>query len=115
MFPDDVTRLRHMHDAAKEALTFVQGKQRDKLNEDRQLALALLKCIEIIGEAASKVTVETRDQHPAIPWAPIVGMRNRLIHGYFEIDLDLVWDTIQTDLPPLVVGLAKVLASDPAN
>jgi uncharacterized protein with HEPN domain len=69
---------------------------------DRVLTLALIKCIEIIGEAASRVSHETQAAHPEIPWPDIVGMRNRLIHVYFDIDLDRVHDTITSDLPPLI-------------
>ena len=107
MFVDDEARLRHMLDAAREALIFVAGKRRADLDSSRQLTLALVKCIEIIGEAAAKVTEATRQRHPSIPWPAIVGMRNRLIHGYWEIDLDRVWDTVTKNLPDLVPLLEK--------
>ena len=77
---------------------------------DRVLTLALVKCIEIIGEAASKVGIDTRTSHTEIPWADIVGMRHRLIHAYFDIDFDRVCDTITTDLPPLIAELEEILA-----
>ena len=89
---DDDTRLHHMLDAAREADAFVRGKTRRDLEENRQLALSLVKCIEIIGEAASKVSQEARSTHQEIPWRVIVAMRNRLIHGYFDVDLDTRWD-----------------------
>ena len=76
------------------------------------LLLALVKCIEIIGEAASRVTRETRDALSGIPWQDIVGMRNRLIHAYFDVDHDRVWDTIQQDLPPLVAALKDFCSGD---
>ena len=106
---DDLIRLRHMIDAAREALSFVQHKSRDALDADRILTLALVKSIEIIGEAASRVTPETRDRHPEIPWTNIVGMRNRLIHAYFDVDVDRVWDTVIDDLPPLVAALVVII------
>ncbi len=102
MLPDEV-RLRHILDAANEAIVFAGG--REDLDLDRQLALSLVKLIEIIGEAAAGVSEETRAQAPQIPWRSIVGMRNRLIHSYFDIDLDRVWDTIVDDLPPLIKQL----------
>ena len=108
---DDQTRLRHMLDAAREAIGFVSGKTRSDLDGSRQLALSLVKCIEIIGEAAANVTSETRRRHEAIPWRAVVGMRNRLIHGYFDIDLDRVWDTVTANLPPLVADLERVVES----
>ncbi len=88
MRKDDITRLRHMLDAAREARSFAAGKSRSDLDADRKLALAIIKDIEIIGEAASKVSQEARESHPAIPWLDIINMRNRLIHAYFDIDLD---------------------------
>ena len=109
MPPDDLTRLRHMRDAAQEALTFVRGKTSEDLARDRMLALAVVRCIEIIGEAAAKVGPQTRAAAPAIPWTAMVGMRNRLVHGYFEIDYDRVWDTVEKDLPGLLENLAGLL------
>ena len=110
MRKDDLVRLRHMLDAAREAQEFARGRQRSDLNSDRMLTLCLVKCIEIIGEAAAKVSEETRAECPSLPWADVIGMRNRLIHGYFDIDLDRVWDTIKDDLPPLVAGVEKFVA-----
>ena len=109
MRKDDQIRLRHMLDAAQEALSFAQGRTRADLDQNRMLVLSLIKSIEIIGEAASRVGEETRQRYPEIPWADIVGMRNRLIHAYFDIDLDRVWDTIQEDLPPLVTQFQEIL------
>lgn len=109
MTPDDDARLRHMLEAARDAMSFVSDCSREDLDRDRKLALAIVKCIEIIGEAAARVTDETRDSHPNIPWAAIVGMRNRLIHGYFEIDLDRIWNTVRVNLPPLAEMLARVI------
>lgn len=106
---DDDTRLHHMLDAAREAVSFVQGKTRQDLGENRQLALSLVKCIEIIGEAASKVSEEARSTHQEIPWRVIVAMRNRLIHGYFDVDLDRVWGTVTRNLPPLIEALEKIV------
>jgi uncharacterized protein with HEPN domain len=102
---DDLVRLRHMLDAAREAMEFARGRERGDLDRDRMLVLSLVKCIEIIGEAATKVGEETRVQCPSLPWVDIIGMRNRLIHGYYDIDLNRVWDTVKDDLPPLVTGL----------
>ncbi len=108
MHKDDTVRVRHMLDAAKEALSFVRGKQRNDLDADRQLVLSLIRLIEVTGEAAAQVTVEFQTAHPDVPWAVIVGMRNRLIHAYFDVDLDRVWDTVKDDLPALIAQLEKV-------
>ena len=109
MRKDDQIRIRHMLDAAREAISFMKDKQRSDLDTDRMLVLSLVKSIEIMGEAASKVTKESRDNYPEVPWLNIIAMRNRLIHVYFDIDLDRVWDTITDDLPPVIAALGKIV------
>ena len=113
MHEADVIRLRHMLDAAREAVEFVRGRTRTDLNDDRQLVLALVKDAEIIGEAANQVSRSTRDQTPGIPWDDIIGMRHRLVHAYFDINLDILWKTAQEDLPPLIAELERVTPGDP--
>jgi uncharacterized protein with HEPN domain len=105
----DRVRLQHMLDAANEALTFIQGKVRSDLDSDRMLVLSLIRELEIIGEAASNVSRETRSLSSGIPWQDIAGMRNRLIHAYFDVDLDIVWSTVTKDLPVLKAELEKIL------
>lgn len=112
MRKDDLIRVRHMWDAANEAVSFARDKTRKNLESDRMLVLALVKSIEIIGEAASRITKESRELYPQVPWANIVAMRNRLIHVYFDIDLDRVWDTITDDLPALINLLEKLFHSE---
>ena len=109
MQKDDAIRLRHMLDAAKEARSFIQNRNRSSLDTERQLELALVKCIEIIGEAANKITDECRKDLPQIPWANIIGMRNRLIHAYFDINRDILWTTVNEDLPTLIAELEKIV------
>lgn len=109
---DDLIRLQHMLDAAKEALSFAKNKNRKNLDDDRMLALSIVKSIEIIGEAASTVSKEFREKYKEIPWANIIAMRNRLIHVYFDIDLDRVWDTITDDIPSLITLLEKAIAQN---
>ena len=109
MQKDALVRLWHMLDAAREALSFSSGKSRDDLNSDRMLVLSIVKDIEIIGEAAGKVSQETKGMSKTIPWQDIIDMRNHLIHAYFDVDLDIVWDTIMSDLPPLVEALEKLI------
>lgn len=110
---DDEIRLRHMVDAAREAVSFARGRVRGDLETDRQLVLSLVKDVEIVGEAASQVTESTRAQAPDIPWQEIVAMRNRLVHAYFSIDLDIVWQTVQQDLPALISLLERVVPPEP--
>lgn len=91
---DDVIRLRHMRDHVAEAIAMTRRKKRADLDQDRMLELALVRLMEIIGEAAGRVTPETRAQLPNLPWSDIVAMRNRLIHGYDSVDPDILWTTI---------------------
>ena len=106
---DDDIRLCHMLDAAREAVSFARGRVRGDLDIDRQLVLSLLKDIEIVGEAAAQTTESTRILTPEIPWQEMVAMRNRLVHAYFSINLDIVWQTVQEDLPMLISKLEDVL------
>jgi uncharacterized protein with HEPN domain len=105
---DHQVRLRHMLDAANEAISVARGRSRSDLDSDWMLTLAPVKSIEIIGEAAARVTPDGRAESPEIPWQDIIGMRNRLIHAYFDIDLDRVWDTVSDDLPPRVAVLKRI-------
>lgn len=106
---DDLIRMRHMLDHAVEIVKFARDRNRSDLDRDRLLNLALVRLLEIIGEAATRVSIETRSQHPNIPWAQIAGMRNRLIHGYESVDLDVVWQIVRADLPRLITELERVL------
>jgi len=110
----DAVRLRHMLDAGQEALTFVQGRSRADLDTDRQLVLSLVKEIEIIGEAAYQLSQETKESLPEIPWEDIIGMRHRLVHAYFDINLDILWRTVQEDLPALVSSLRQSMPTEAA-
>lgn len=106
---EDSVLLHDMLDAAKEAASFAQGKKRGDLDKDRKLVLSVVHLVEIIGEAAGKVSRECQEAYPEIPWPVIVGMRNRLIHAYFDVDVDRVWDTVKDDLPPLITRLEKIV------
>ncbi len=110
---DDRIRMLHMLDAAREALAFASGKTRSDLDENRALTLAIVKCIEIIGEAAARISTETKAAIPALPWRDIVGMRNRLVHVYFDVNLDIVWSTVDEELPGLIDEREAVLQNEP--
>jgi uncharacterized protein with HEPN domain len=105
----DRVRLQHMLEAASEALSFVEGRDKDDLSLNRMLLLSVVKEIEIIGEAANKVSAEYRAGTPGIPWASIVGIRNRLIHAYFDWNVEIIWATLTSNLPKLVAELRRVL------
>jgi uncharacterized protein with HEPN domain len=101
-----------MLDAATEAMKSASGRTRSDLDADLVWALGLVKCVEIIGEAAARIGKETKERSPQIPWAQIVAMRNRLVHLYFDIDLDQVWNAVTEDLPALATQLQKMLETD---
>ena len=108
---DDRVRMQHMLDSARQAIVFVAGKRREDLDRDVQLTLALTRLVEIIGEAAKNVSAERRESHPQIPWRAIAGTRDRLVHAYFDVDLDQLWQIVSADLSPLVSALEIVLSS----
>jgi len=104
---DDDVSLQHMLDHAREAVKMIDGKKREDLGVERMLELSLVRLIEIIGEAAARVSLESRTRYPSIPWREVIGMRNRLVHGYDSVDLDVLWDTVELDFPPLIAELEK--------
>jgi len=109
MYVDDKTRLGHMRDAAREAMEMARGQQRSSLDTDRKLCLSLVHLLEVIGEAAKGISPTFRQEHPDLPWKKTARMRDRLIHGYFDANLDIVWRTVTEDLPGLVVRLEEIM------
>ena len=106
---DNVAYLLDMLVAARDAVAFAASLTYAEFKRDRLSQLAILKSVEIVGEAASRLSEETKGTHRTIPWQEIVGMRNRLVHAYFEIDLRLVWDTVHNDLPELIAQLEPLV------
>jgi len=111
MLPEkDRIRLLHMRDSAKEALEIAKGKTRNDMENNRLLNLSLVRLLEIVGEAASRVTSETRCAYPNIPWSQIVSLRNRLIHGYDAVDFAILWNIVHNELITLLEDLDCILA-----
>ena len=106
---DERTAIRHMIDHAREAVSLTVGRTPEQTESDRLLQLALARLFEIVGEAANRVSSETRARHPEIPWADAIAMRNRLIHGYDSIDLSVVMDAVRLDLPEVIRKLEAML------
>lgn len=108
MSPDDLIRLRHMAEAAQQALAFCTGRQRVELESDAMLRMALLHVVQIIGEAGARMSAEGRRAVPGIEWPLIVAMRNRLVHAYFDVDTAILWATVQQSLPPMLAQIRAV-------
>ena len=109
MQPEDIIRLKHMLDAAKKAIEFTKGKNEAEIAKDEKLSFAIVRLIEIIGEAAKNISEEVRRKNPDIPWKEIAGTRDRLVHGYFDVDLEIVGKIITKDLPDLIQSLEKLI------
>jgi uncharacterized protein with HEPN domain len=107
----DAVRLRHIVDAARQAVAFVRGRSRADLDTDNMLSLALVRLLEIIGEAARSISGPFRTAHPEVAWNKMAGMRDRLIHGYFDVNLDIVWETVTQDLPALISQIEPIARS----
>jgi len=107
--PDDKTRLRHMRDAALDAREFLGETTFEELQSDKKLGNSIVRSLEIIGEAAANVSKTTQSKYPEIEWSVIIGMRNRLIHAYFDINYHIVWQTVKENLPPLIEQLQSIL------
>lgn len=112
MLPNDFTRLQHVLHAARKARELSDGRSRADLTTDEALRYALIHLLELVGEAAIGLSMELRQREPDVPWAKIIALRNRLIHGYFDVDLDIVWDTIQQRLPSLIAALEDIVARE---
>jgi uncharacterized protein with HEPN domain len=97
--------------AAKFILSFVAGKPKEEFLEDVQCQDAVIRRLEIIGEASRRISPQGRKELPNVPWEDMIGMRNKLIHEYGDVDLDVVWDSTQFDLPPLVKALERIVPS----
>jgi uncharacterized protein with HEPN domain len=109
---DDRIRIAHMIEAAESVARFIAGRSRDDLDRDEMLRFAVVRAIEVIGEAASQITPQTRATIPQVPWAGIIGMRNRLIHAYADINLTLVWKTATEEVPALLPLLRALQEAD---
>jgi uncharacterized protein with HEPN domain len=94
---------------AKEARELAAGRDEDQLVADREFQLALIKLIEIVGEAAARLSQSARARMPQIPWPEVIAMRHRLVHDYFRIDLEVLWAVVQTDLAPLIAAVEPLI------
>lgn len=108
---DDAVSLCQMLDHIEESIALVEGRTRADVESDRVLFLALLKLVEIVGEAATRISDPMQAAHPEIPWREMIGTRNRLIHGYDAVDCDILWEIVSTDFLPLVEQIKALLSN----
>ena len=109
--PDDSILLADMLDYARRAVTALDGRSREVLDTDAVLVGALERFVEVIGEAASRLSENTSKTAPEVPWHEIIAMRNRLVHGYFAVDLNILWTVVNDDLPELIDALDRLIKS----
>ena len=108
-YKDSLVRVHHMLDFASKAVQFTKGKSRGDLDSNEMLAMATIHLVEMIGEASRGISAEFQKLYPEVPWEEISGTRNRLAHGYIDVDLDIIWAIVTRDLPPLIVQLRRIL------
>jgi uncharacterized protein with HEPN domain len=109
---DDISRLEHILDAARRAVQHAKGRKRYDLDKDDLLGLGIVHLLEIIGEAARGISEKMQEKYPEVEWRPMANMRNRLIHEYFDVNNDVVWETITRELPPLIVKIQRILKKE---
>ena len=108
---DDRVYVGHMIDTASKAIGFVEGLSREDFDNNELLRLSLTHLLQIIGEAARRVSPDFRSVYPTVPWKAVVGMRSKVVHDYLDVDEDVVWDTVKNDLPFLIVELEKIMSN----
>ncbi len=109
---NDLVRLHHIVDTIHEATAFSQSRSYNELYSDRMLNLSLVRLLEIIGETARGISRECRASYPEVVWGKMAGMHDRLAQGYFDIDLDVVWQTVTSELPPLLSQLESIISAE---
>ncbi|MGQ0633944.1 MAG: HepT-like ribonuclease domain-containing protein [Planctomycetaceae bacterium] len=113
MAKDDLRYVGHMVDCARRTQQFLAGKSRAEYDADEMLRLAVIHLLQTIGEAARMVSTDFRLQQPTVPWAQIVGLRNRIVHDYLNVDFDIAWEVATQDLQPLIDSLGPLLPTGP--
>ena len=109
---DDLVYVGHMLDTARKVLGKIEGLGRSEFDGDENLRIAVTHLLQVIGEAASRVSDEFCASHPDIPWRDIVGMRHKVVHDYLQVDEDVVWDTATEELGPLAEALERIAPPD---
>ncbi len=108
MHVNDEERIKHIREAALEACEMIRDETRQNLDTDRKLSLALVRLLEIIGEAAGRLPEDFTNQHAEIEWVKIIGLRNRIVHEYFGVDLQIIWQVLKKDIPAFKAYLKNI-------
>ena len=111
---DDNVYLGHMLDAARKAVCRTEGKSRAAYDADEDLRIVIAHLVQMIGEAATRVSAPARRSHPEIPWRHITGIRHRIVHNYMDVDYDVLWEVATQDLPRLVSQLERIVPDEDA-
>ena len=111
MQKDDMVYVGHMLDMAEKATAKVRGSERSEYDQDENLRLALAHLVQVIGEAARRVSTRFQQAHPEVPWRSIIGIRHKVVHDYLEVDYDIVWGVATVDLPVLVAQLKNIVSA----
>lgn len=101
--------LHDILDMLEDIRIFTQGMSYEDLESDKKTIYAVIRCLEVIGEAVKKIPENIREEYTKIPWQEIAGMRDKLIHEYFGVDVETIWDTIQEDLSSLKDAVKKII------
>ena len=111
----DLLYLGHMLDVSVQAVEKIREKSREDYEEDENLRLALAHLIQMIGEAARRVSPESQQKYPQIPWSDVIGMRHKIVHDYLDVDFDVVWEVVTKDLPSLISQLSPIVPPLPSS
>jgi uncharacterized protein with HEPN domain len=105
---EDLVYIGHMLDMVRKAIAGIGTGNRAEYDADDMLRMGLTHLVQVIGEAARKVSPEFQLEHPEIPWRQIIGMRHRIVHDYLRVDEDVLWEVVKNDLPALLLHLEKI-------
>jgi uncharacterized protein with HEPN domain len=109
---NDTVYVGHMLDMTRRAVKAIKDKSRANYDEDDILRMGLTHLVQVIGEAARKVSAAFQNEHPEIPWRRIIGMRHRIVHDYMRVDEDILWQVVTKDLPELLPLLEQILPDE---